>query len=250
MRPEGSATYLQAMTERAELGESVPVEVRRSFERIRDLHVYGLFNYPFFTLAEDAAWLLPESALGVRFIERYDGVVPFARGDERAALETRDFRTVAEAVSSRGRFSRRVNWHVVGHGHDRDGQSFDASYRALMRWAHKEGLLTRWLQDRWQAKGAGIRHAVLTAVNPPDYAVPADWGALDEEARERWWERWRRDTWEPDEMRVFVDLRNLIAHSPPGRLTSPVNSAAALASVADFINALWPSAIPGESATE
>ncbi len=239
MRPEGSVEYLQAMVDEAGLGSTVAEDVRRSFERARMLHVYGLFQYGFFTLADEAAWLLPESALGVRFIERYGGRVPFLKDGERSTLETSVFRTVAEAVSPRGQFSRRAGWSLEGHADYGEGRSFDGSYRALMQWARREGLLTRWLAHLWARNEEGIRYAVLTRVRPPDYAVPEAWGDFDEDARSAWWETWRRDIWERDQMNVLVELRNLIAHSSPGRVVTPVDSARSLFAVAEFVKHLW-----------
>lgn len=40
-------------------------------------------------------------------------------------------------------------------------------------------------------------------------------------------------------MNLFVELRNLVAHSEPARVVMPVNSAMSLRAVAEFINALW-----------
>jgi hypothetical protein len=238
MTPDASADYLQAMTEGSQLGKRVPGEVRRSFERIRDLHAYGVFSYGFFTLAEGDTWLLPEAALGVRFIEHYAGRVPFERGDEQDCLKTSSFRTVVETVGAGGRFATKPRWHLAGHGPDATGRYFNGSYGALMRWAYQEGLLANWLNDGWQAAEARIRYAVITHVSAR-YGTPDTWNEMDDGARALWWEEWRRDVWEQDQMSNLVVLRNVIAHAPPGNIVMPADSARAIASAAAFINALW-----------
>ena len=82
--------------------------------------------------------------------------------------------------------------------------------------------------------------AVLTRVRPPEYAVPDEWSDFDEGARRVWWTAFRADIWERDEINVLVELRNLMAHSPPGRVVTPVDSARSLLAVAAFIDDLWP----------
>jgi hypothetical protein len=244
MKPEGTARFLQAQVAGARLGLAVPEDVRRSFERVRELHLYGLFEYGFFTVVDQAAWVLPESALGMRFIEHYRGQVPFRHGEEAASLEASQFRDVAEAVGPGGRYSRREGWRLHGHEHYGEGRTFDASYSALMQWARREGLLRRWLDKRWSSNEDTIRYAVLTRVHPPDYAVPENWLEMGEEAREGWWTSFRRNTWERDEIELLVKLRNLVAHSAPGRVVMPVNSATSLIAAAAFINGLWSTSDP------
>jgi hypothetical protein len=242
MRAEASAEYLHASIVRAELSAAVPEDVRRSFDRVRQLHMYGLFKYGFFTLADHASWVLPESALGVRFIERYSGCIPFGKGDLSKTLETDSFASVVEAVGSRGRFSRKNGWRLVGHGSYGSGRFFDASYWALLQWARLEGLLRPWLEDSWSQAEDQIRGAVLGRIRPPEYAVPDDWDALDETSKDRWWCAFRRDVWEGDQLELLVRMRNHSAHAPAGHLVMPPDSARSIHAVAGFINSLWPEA--------
>lgn len=193
MRPEDSLEYLQAIVDAAQLRPTVPDDVRQSFERVRRLHVHGFFDYAFFTLADNAAWLLPESALKVRFIERYRQRVPFLRADERTELKATDFRTVALAVGKRGSLSPRKRWSLEGHADYGEGRAFDGSYWSLMQWARREGLLSGWLADQWARNEERIQYAVVTGAKPPDYAVPEDWVEFDDDARRAWWKSWRRD---------------------------------------------------------
>jgi hypothetical protein len=250
MTPDGSFAYLEGSIERARLHGRVPDALRRSFDRVRYLHLYGVFRYGFFTIADQIAWTIPEAALGVRFIEFYDGVIPFSRSDEHRTVLATTFRDVVTAVARRGQTPLKDGWRLDGHERWDEGRKFDASYRALMEWGRREGLLEPWLQHRWARAETGIRHAVLTRVHPPQYAIPDDWEGRTEEQRQDWWMTWRGRIWERDEIETLVELRNLTTHSGPEHMVTPVNSAHALVSSAEFVNALWPNVTAGAQAAE
>lgn len=245
LRPEDSLKYLQSMLDAAQLASGIPADIRTAFERVRRLHTYGLFEYGFFTLADNAIWLLPESALGVRFIEHYNGSIPFRHGADRSTLEAARFETVGHALGARGHLSRRRGWALEDHADYGEGRGFDGSYRSLMEWARREGLLSRWLDHRWAELGDGARYAVATQSKPPDYALPDNWSELDEAMRRAWWTAWRRDVWDAGQTEVFVQIRNLIAHPSTDQTLTPIQSAQALRAVAEFLNHLWPG--PGDS---
>lgn len=240
MTPGGSFAYLMASIERARLNDRVPEALRKVFDRARYLHLYGLFRYGFFTIADQIAWSIPEAALGVRFVEFYAGVIPFSKSTERRTVLATSFRDVVAAVAAKGQTPTRDGWRLEGHEHWDHGRKFDASYKSLMEWGRREGLLAPWLQDRWARGESGTRHAVLTRTRPPDYAVPEDWEGRTEVERKGWWHDWRRRVWERDEIEILVELRNLATHSGPDHVIMPVNSAHALESSAAFVNSLWP----------
>jgi hypothetical protein len=239
MKPEASAEYVQAMIADARLATEVPGDIRTAFERLRDLHTYGLFVYGFFTIADAAAWMFIETAVGARFVDWYSNRVPLIRGTERTALEAPAFRSVAEALGPRGSHPWRAGWRLEGHAKHEGGRFFDASYASLMRWARREGLLHRWLETRWDAHAESIQNAVLTRVRPPDYSIPDDWSAFDDREKAEWWSEWRDRVWERDQIDTLVALRNLSAHAMPGHTIMPVNSASTLRTVAGFVDALW-----------
>ena len=241
MAPDGSFAYLEASIERAKLNDCVPEALRGMFDRARYLQLYGLFRYEFFTIADQNAWSIPEAALGVRFIEFYAGIVPFSRSTERRTVRATSFRDVVAAFARKGQTPWRDGWRLEGHEQWDEGRKFDASYRALMEWGRREGLLGPWLQDRWARHEAGLRRAVLTRVRPPDYAVPEEWGELTADQRLEWWKSWRGRVWERVEVETMVELRNLTTHPDPAHVVMPVTSAQALESSAEFINSLWPS---------
>lgn len=237
MSPADSAAYIQEMVGRAELADNVPEDVRRSFARIRGLHVYGVFQYGFFSLADQAAWIFMESALGVRFVDRLAGRIPFVQGATRAILEASSYQDVTEAVA--GPYSYRQGWRLEGHEDYGGGRFFNGSYLSLMRWAHREGVLASWLLDRWTRNEVSIRAAVATKVSPPRYAVPDHWAVLSPAEQAAWWPGWRDSIWIPDEINNFVRLRNLVAHPRPGHTITPIDSAHAVVTVAEFVNAIW-----------
>jgi hypothetical protein len=239
MTPDGSFAYLEASIGRAKLNERVPEALRRSFDRARELHLYGLFRYGFFTIANQIAWSMPEAALGLRFVAHYAGTVPFNKGDERRVVQADSFRTVVSAVGWKGDVPWRDGWRLEGHERMGEGRIFDATYRALIEWGRREGLLAPWLRDRWDKNADRVVYAVLTRSRPPNYAAPDDWGDRTDEQRSSWWAKWRESTWERDEIETFVQLRNLTTHSSPGDTVMPVDSARALEASAAFINFLW-----------
>lgn len=269
LTPEGSATFLTDVVRRAGLSAGVPDDVQQTFERVRELFRYGMFRYAFFTLADHAAWTIPETALGVRFVERYDGKVPFVRRDEAVVVEADRYRTVATALGPKGPYPHRSGWRLRGYEGVGNVRSFNGSYRALLEWAYSERLLAPWLDGRWDRLSRGIVHAISTQVRRPTStepfvvpegwatlpgtarhawfdefpdasAVPDNWAEITPEDRAAWLDDYRRIRWERQELDVLVDLRNLVAHADAGTLLMPSQAAEAIFAVAAFINGLWP----------
>jgi hypothetical protein len=269
LTPAASAAFLTAVVRRVHLSAGVPPDVARSFERVGELFRYGVFRYDFFTLAEDLVWTLPETALGVRFVEHYRGKVPLVRKGQEVMLATDRFRTVAEALGPRGGYPHQEGWRLRGHAGSRARRSFNGSYRALLDWAQEEGLLVRWLDGRWDRLSPGVIHALLTPagrpgapqpfVAPPGWAmlqitdrqawfdqcrdasaVPDNWLEMSQMDRLAWLEDFRRLKWEPEELDTLVAIRNLVAHPDAGTLLMPSQAAESIYGVAEFINGLWP----------
>ncbi len=269
LSPEGSAAFLTAVARRARLTARVPTDVSRSFERVRELFRYGVFRYDFFTLADHLAWMIPETALGVRFMEHYQGKVPLVHGDHEVTLATDHFRRVAEALGPRGGRPHRDGWRLRDHEGIGEGRSFNGSYRSLLDWAYAEGLLGRWLDGRWERLSRGIVYAISTQVRrptapepfvaPPGWAtlqiavreawfdafrdasaVPDNWAEMTREDRVAWLEDFRRIRWEREELDRIVDLRNLVAHPQAATVLMPSHAAESIYAVAEIINGLWP----------
>ena len=239
MRPADSQTYLEKLIEPAQLDADVPVDVKTSFDRLRQLHVHGLFDYGFFTLAVEASWLLPEAALGLRFLEVYQDGVPFVRGDERRLIQARSYETVVHSVGPRGEVRRRNGWSLEGDVNSGGRATFDASYRALLRWANREGLLSKWLDDRWHKQLPGIADALKSGNSVGGRHIPHNWDHLNEREQREWLDHLRASVWEPLQLNLFVEIRNLVAHRSVGSVQTPIDSANALRSVAALLNSLW-----------
>lgn len=136
-RAELAAQKLQRMVEMAALHVAVPESLRKNFERLRTLHMYGLLCYDLFTVVNDQALLLIEQALRTRFVEVYGHRVTFVKNEEDdRVLEAPSFSEVYKEVRSgnhRGWKLRLRNGGVM---------SFDASTKHLYQWARKERLLS------------------------------------------------------------------------------------------------------------
>lgn len=240
---------------------------------MRELFRYGVFRYTFFTLADHVAWTVPEAALGVRFVERYGGKVTLVRDHLEAAVEMNRYRTIAAALEPKGSHPHRNGWRLRGHEGIGKPRSFNGSYRALLDWAYAEGLLARWLDDRWDRLSGRIVYAITTQERRPTstqpfFASPA-WSTLDVADREAWFDQFRdgsavpdnwnemapgdratwledfrRMKWERQELDVLVDLRNLVAHADTGSFVMPTQAADAIYGVAEFINGLWSEPAP------
>lgn len=68
LKPEYAAEFQQQVLASCELNSNVPEDVRKSFERLRTLHSYGILCYEAFTVADELAWLLMEQAFRERFV--------------------------------------------------------------------------------------------------------------------------------------------------------------------------------------
>lgn len=66
LTPESATAHIQH-TLGVGLDASVPETTRRTLERVRFVHLYGLFSYELFTAAEDLAVLSLEQAFTDRF---------------------------------------------------------------------------------------------------------------------------------------------------------------------------------------
>ncbi len=76
MRPEDSFAFIQGRLETTHLDPKVPEDLRKQFDTIRSLHVYGFFVYEFFTIAFSQALFLLEEALKLSFAEQNPGENP------------------------------------------------------------------------------------------------------------------------------------------------------------------------------
>jgi hypothetical protein len=131
--PASAFERVQLMIADSDLGPQVPASVWQFFERCRELHVYGYFNYDFFSIAFEQAHLAIELALKVRFVEHYSKRVPLVQQQTGSAveLEVDTYAQLDEAL--RG---AKKDWHLRGH------RNFNGTLKSLFDWAIAERLLT------------------------------------------------------------------------------------------------------------
>src|SRR3954471_15487353 len=79
MEPEDAARFQMSVIADATLVGDVPLDIRENFERARQLHMYGVLQYEFFTVASEYSLLVLESALRVRFLAYYEKGIPVVR---------------------------------------------------------------------------------------------------------------------------------------------------------------------------
>ena len=137
---EAAAEFQQRAVAGRDLAPNVSEGTRKSFERLRSLHSYGVLFYDAFTIAAGMSWLVLEQALRERFIEFYGGVVPIrdARSGVPVPLLATDFACV-DAAFRKGGPHQKGKWELsLSNG---GAIGFRASMRDLYRWARAEQLL-------------------------------------------------------------------------------------------------------------
>lgn len=150
LTPEFAAKFQQEVIASCDLKPDVPENTRKSFERLRTLHSYGVLFYEAFTLARDLSWLVMEEAFRERFVTYYDGVITFVEvgpGQEGGEVSTRQersitvdsFEEVFQAVRPGGSYAKST-WRLKLSS-TREPLEFRATFAYLIRWARAEGLL-------------------------------------------------------------------------------------------------------------
>jgi hypothetical protein len=128
---EDAARFQTAVIASAVLAGDVPADVRDNFARVRKLHLYGVLEYDFFTVAAEYALLVLEGALRLRFLSYYDHRIPVILGRVEKTLSAGTFDLVRNArytgSSLRAASGRTYPLPVSGN--------------ELLDWARREGLL-------------------------------------------------------------------------------------------------------------
>jgi hypothetical protein len=138
--PEYAARFQQESIAAADLVESVPNEVRGSFERLRALHAQGVLFYPAFTLVTDLRWVVLEQALRERFIALYDNNVKIERkkSGQRDVIHATNFVQFHDVITKGPR--KPNEWGLILTSGEVFGK-LPVSLGGLLRWARAEGLL-------------------------------------------------------------------------------------------------------------
>jgi hypothetical protein len=130
------------------LDNVVPEGIRDYFERIRNLHLYGVLEYGFFSAAGDLRLFAIEAALRVRFVGYYSGHIPaVARGkkvagaaDGLAAVTTRGAEATLLVANFEDVWRAAHYWDLgpVTGGHT---MRMPTTLETLLTWARGERLL-------------------------------------------------------------------------------------------------------------
>jgi hypothetical protein len=141
LTPEYAAEFQQHAIAASDLQLDVPEDTRRSFERVRLLHSYGILFYEAFTLAEDLAWLVLEQAFRERFVTYFEGTIPMinVRTGEDATISVQSFDEVFHAVTRGGSYAN-SSWELRLRSSSQT-MTFRGTFFHLLRWARSEGLL-------------------------------------------------------------------------------------------------------------
>jgi hypothetical protein len=176
LRPEDAAELQQRWIEAADLIDVVPEATTESFERLRNLHCYGVLCYDAFTVASDLRWIVLEQALRQRFIEFYEGAIPLVGKDgAEEAFVADDFQVISTAFRPRG--SHVKGWWLKPHiGSVR--MRMPLTLDPLLRWARRERLLEGQRNRRLEESVFGymrnrFAHGTGHSVNMPNYSARA-----------------------------------------------------------------------------
>lgn len=139
LRPEDAAEFQQRCIAAADLIVAVPDATRQSFERLRDLHSYGVLWYDAFTVANDLRWIILELAARERFIDFYDHSIPLiAKDGSEQEFAAKDFNEIVPAFRWGGSHAKR--WFLQPRRKSAP-MRVPLTLAPLLRWARSEGLL-------------------------------------------------------------------------------------------------------------
>jgi hypothetical protein len=171
LKPEYAAEFQQQVIAHCDLHEDVTEDIRKSFERLRTLHSYGILCYEAFTAAHDLAWLVLEQALRDRFIAFYNGDIPLVnkKGEEKR-LTASNFDVVYAAFH--GGCLSKGEWQLqLSSGTKMD---FRGSMSQLLDWARREHLLdgqrSKRLDPLFVSMRNDVAHPHYHLVTPVDSA--------------------------------------------------------------------------------
>ncbi len=174
---EIAARAVQEYVSRIDLHSDVPKVVADSFERVRKVYSYGLFEYEMFTVAQDQVILLLEQALRERFMALYDNEVTLVhhQSKEEERLKVTDFEVLRSRLNGREPKAKgpwRLKLRSGAYLRESNGQpaDFRGGLAQLQKWARQEGLLhgqrTRTLDPYFVEDRNMVAHPSYRLVGP------------------------------------------------------------------------------------
>lgn len=137
LTPESAVAYQHELLAGTDLMDEVPKGTRHSFERLRTVHIYGVLEYEFFTVAGEFARLVVEQALRDRFLTfHHDGVMLVnPRTRQERVVQVESFEDVRAAFKQSGG-PWKLKLKTPG-----SPMTFSGMLTDLWTWARREGLL-------------------------------------------------------------------------------------------------------------
>ena len=133
LAPEHSAHIFATWMGHVTLVDEVPDDIRRNFDRVRKLFLYGLLERDLFAVAGHEAHLVLEGALRHRFVSLYMGQIPIWRDGVADILAASSFHDY---------YARRPNLRRCQLRTNEGGkEQLPFSYPSLYSWARRRGLL-------------------------------------------------------------------------------------------------------------
>ena len=134
--PAAAARMHQEDISDLDLVVDVPDDLRRNFDRLRELHSYGVLHYDLYTIVKQTHPFVLEHALRERFMTHYNGSIPLvSETGDRKLLAAGVFQDVYSVLRRRA-FENYRGIVVAGVR-----IAFNASLRDLVRWARAVGYL-------------------------------------------------------------------------------------------------------------
>ena len=129
---------LQKSIAHIQLIPQVPKDIKTTFERVKKLHIYGYFEYSFFTLAQHYAYFALESAIKHRYIQSLNGKAIIYNPKKKIKTEMINpthFDIVRFCRDTKGwnEYTVQVN-----------GKDFPNSSNQLLVWLEKNHLIRKW----------------------------------------------------------------------------------------------------------
>jgi hypothetical protein len=132
LAPAHAAHVFATWMARLKLADDVPEDIRRNFDRVRKLFLYGLLERDLFAIADHEAHLVLEGALRHRFVTYYARQIPIWRNGQAETIAVGSFNDLHKLRSSLRRCQLRV-------ANDREPLPY--GYLALYTWARRRQLL-------------------------------------------------------------------------------------------------------------
>lgn len=159
---------LQADVASTKLIPPVPENVKRVFERAKELYIFGYFRYDFFTISRHYAYLALESAIKNRYYQSFGREVILSnRKGKHVKIGIIDHQTVIDFCYR----NRKDGWNE--HMFLADGRKFAFTKKELLDWLVQNKIITMW-ERRVCEHGLRLRdflsHQTFSPVDVPGWA--------------------------------------------------------------------------------